>query len=66
MFKELYRYDIEYALYGKPEAIAYEYAERAIQEICQKSDIEVSTYYMIGDNPLSDIEGGIRIGNRNL
>ena len=31
MFKELYRYNIEYFLYGKPEAIAYEYAERAIE-----------------------------------
>ena len=30
------------------------------------SDIEVSTFYMIGDNPASDIEGGIRIGNKNL
>lgn len=30
MFKELYQYDCEMILYGKPEAIAYAYAERVI------------------------------------
>ena len=66
MFKELYRYDIKYFLFGKPEEIAYEFAERLIEEQCRKNNIEVSTFYMIGDNPESDIEGGIRIGNKNL
>ena len=31
MFKELYRYDLDYIMYGKPEPIAFEFAERMIK-----------------------------------
>ena len=65
MFTKMYRYDIKYTLYGKPENVAYQYAERAIRQKCDKSDVEISNFWMIGDNPKSDIEGGMRIGLSN-
>jgi ribonucleotide monophosphatase NagD (HAD superfamily) len=65
MFTQLFRYDIECNLYGKPQNVAYEYAERAIQAKCQENGIEVTNFYMIGDNPLSDIDGGVKIGLQN-
>ena len=37
-----------------------------IAEKCQRDGIEISNYYMIGDNPLSDIDGAQRQGALNL
>ena len=39
---------------------SYEYVETHLQKMAAKSQIEISTYYMIGDNPKSDIEGAKR------
>jgi ribonucleotide monophosphatase NagD (HAD superfamily) len=37
-----------------------------IGEKCKQDGIEISNYYMIGDNPLSDIEGANRRGEENF
>jgi hypothetical protein len=39
MFKDLYGYDYDCVLYGKPEIIAYQYAERAIQVQCDRNNV---------------------------
>lgn len=65
IFEEVYGYKPKYLKYGKPESIAYDFAEQMILEKCKQEDIEISNYYMIGDNPLSDIEGANRRGEEN-
>ena len=66
IFQEVYGYEPKYIKYGKPESIAYDFAEQMIGEKCKKDGIEISNYYMIGDNPLSDIEGANRRGEENF
>ena len=66
IFQEVHGYAPTYTKFGKPESIAYDFAEKMIGDQCLKEGIEISNYYMIGDNPLSDIEGANRRGKENL
>ncbi|KAI8963721.1 HAD-superfamily hydrolase [Daldinia sp. FL1419] len=51
--------DLEYTLIGKPTELTYTYAERVLNEYAEKLNPGrgVSTVYMVGDNPRSDIVG---------
>ena len=71
--KDYLGYGVEnYVMLGKPEKIVYEFVEKKIRsnyegkEYTSKSGqlekVEISNFYMIGDNPQSDIEGGNRAG----
>ena len=43
--------------YGKPSSLIYNYAKEYCKE--NNKDKNISKFYMIGDNPLSDIQGAI-------
>ena len=58
MFKELYGYDIQFRMFGKPTKATYDFAERHLRGRAKRDGVEVSNFYMIGDNPKSDIAGG--------
>ena len=58
---------IDERVMGKPEKIAYEFAEKelktAFYEIYKNDDeFELGDIFMVGDNPLSDIIGGKNYG----
>ena len=52
--------DIEYLQYGKPEKLTFDYCERLLRENAGKQGVEITNFYMIGDNPDSDIDGANR------
>jgi len=52
--------DLEYTMYGKPERLTFDYAESLLVAKAQR--VEISKFYMIGDNPEGDIEGANRKG----
>ena len=54
--------DIEIERYGKPYAFNYNFTEEFLRAKAAKSAIKISKFYMIGDNPLSDIDGANRAG----
>lgn len=51
---------MEQTFYGKPEKTSFEYVEKLIDE--QHENVE--RIYMIGDNPLTDIQGANGAGGR--
>ena len=62
MIKDLYgRDDLSYTQYGKPEGLTFDYAERMLRSKAEEG-VEISNFYMIGDNPEGDIEGANRKG----
>ncbi|KAL4463558.1 hypothetical protein ABPG72_018813 [Tetrahymena utriculariae] len=69
VYKLLYNRELKINQYGKPSPLTYQYAEmhcrNLIQEYNKKSPgkkYEISNFYMIGDNPSSDIQGAINAG----
>ena len=64
IFKAYYGLDIEYLQYGKPNEPTYTYCERLLQSQASAQDIEISKFYMVGDNPDSDIDGANRRGDK--
>jgi len=61
MLKEYYGFGLEVTHFGKPEVGSYLYAQSLLQSQLAP-DHEISSFYMIGDNPAADIEGGKRMG----
>ena len=57
LFKQTHGYDIEITQFGKPCVGTYDFAENHVESLALKKGHEISNYYMIGDNPLSDIHG---------
>ena len=62
VFQQLYGYDIEFQQYGKPTKATYDFAERHLRARAKRDEVEISNFYMIGDNPKSDIAGGNAMG----
>lgn len=58
IYKETYDSDIEMTQYGKPYKSTYDFAEEFVREQLEGTNVEISNFYMIGDNPKSDIAGG--------
>ena len=50
---------LEYTVFGKPEKVTYDYAAEMLKEQCGGQHPRV---YMVGDNPESDIRGGLNFG----
>jgi len=59
VYKLLYKRELELKMYGKPERKTFEYAEKHLKSLTK---MQVSNFYMIGDNPKSDIRGGNAAG----
>ena len=38
--------------------MTFDYAEELIRENARKNHVQLTNFYMIGDNPVSDIKGG--------
>ena len=49
--------EIELEKYGKPYALNYDFTEEILRKRAAKRNIKISNFYMIGDNPESDIAG---------
>ncbi|CDW83976.1 had-superfamily subfamily iia cecr5 containing protein [Stylonychia lemnae] len=62
VFKQTYGMDFQYSQFGKPERVTFDYAEQVLRQKADKQGIEISDFYMIGDNPEGDIEGANRKG----
>jgi ribonucleotide monophosphatase NagD (HAD superfamily) len=62
LFKESYGYELTYRQYGKPTIAAYDYAEKHARGLAKAQKMQISNFYMIGDNPKSDIEGANKKG----
>jgi len=60
MYKLLYGLDPEITYYGKPEISTFRYTEQYVRE--KWNNFEISNFYMIGDNPTTDIKGANRAG----
>lgn len=62
MYKALTGEDLERVVYGKPELATYKYADEVISswmETIHNEEKLPKNIYMIGDNPASDIVGGV-------
>jgi ribonucleotide monophosphatase NagD (HAD superfamily) len=55
LYEKLYNQKFSWISYGKPNLNAYKFCESQLQS--QISDLEISNFYMIGDNPSADIQG---------
>ena len=55
MYQLIYKHEAKITFYGKPELITYKYAENYIK--AKWKNFDITNFYMIGDNPLSDIKG---------
>ena len=55
--RESYGADLEVIEYGKPSQLTFDYAEKLMHERADELDVEISNFYMIGDNPRGDIKG---------
>lgn len=65
LYKHATGRELEYVQYGKPSAGTFAYAEsmlRAQQQLLRQTQDKFDTIYMIGDNPLSDIQGANEAG----
>ncbi|KJE89690.1 hypothetical protein CAOG_01123 [Capsaspora owczarzaki ATCC 30864] len=58
LYKELTGRDLLYTQLGKPFGVTYDYAEKLLNEQAQKLGYDgLSYFYMVGDNPRSDVRG---------
>lgn len=62
MFEKQYGFKPEIKEYGKPHRNTFEYCKRALEEKAKAQGIEISKFYMIGDNPSGDIKGANDMG----
>lgn len=58
VFKAMHGYEMDVIEYGKPFKKTYDYAKQVALRFARESEIEVTNFYMIGDNPTTDIKGG--------
>ena len=45
-------------MFGKPTKPTYDFAKKRLHEKAERMGVEISNFYMIGDNPHADIKGG--------
>ncbi|RKP05016.1 HAD-like domain-containing protein, partial [Thamnocephalis sphaerospora] len=62
LYKDVTGKKLEYTLFGKPETVTYQFAERAIRQQLSLADqqdalMEPLQVYAVGDNPAADIAG---------
>ena len=66
VFKQVHGMHPEYITYGKPSMNTFEYAKRVCDRQAKLNNLEISDYYMIGDNPACDIRGAKNIGWKSI
>jgi HAD superfamily hydrolase (TIGR01456 family) len=55
--------DLQHVQFGKPHGAQYEFAELQIQQLAKEwGGPQVERFYMVGDNPVTDIQGANRAG----
>ena len=59
IYRLIYKRELELNMYGKPQRATFEFAEKYLKELTK---LQISNFYMIGDNPKSDIRGGNAAG----
>ena len=59
-------YPFKFTQYGKPEALTFDFAKDRLRKKAEKQGVEISNFYMIGDNPAADIRGGNRNGCQSI
>jgi ribonucleotide monophosphatase NagD (HAD superfamily) len=58
LFKRHYGYDLIVQRFGKPFKATFNYAEKILKQKAASQGTSISNFYMIGDNPETDIAGG--------
>ena len=66
LFKEHYGFDLKHKQYGKPVKATFDFAEKSLKEQAVQQGTKISNFYMIGDNPESDIAGANQKGWTSL
>ncbi|EGR32567.1 hypothetical protein IMG5_077480 [Ichthyophthirius multifiliis] len=61
VYKGIYKRELDINMYGKPEIHHFEFAQEHGKQYVDENH-EISQYYMIGDNPHTDIRGANNIG----
>merc|ERR1712023_538903 len=56
----------DFVQYGKPEIAQFLHTKRALMKQATQTGCDISHYYMVGDNPMSDIQGAINMDERAL
>jgi len=51
----------DFIQYGKPEIAQFDHCRRAALKQAEEMGVEISDFYMVGDNPLSDIQGAVNM-----
>jgi ribonucleotide monophosphatase NagD (HAD superfamily) len=54
--------EVEVTQFGKPSRPTFEYAKKIVDAQAEKQGVEISKYFMIGDNPAGDIKGANQMG----
>eukprot|EP00744_Colponema_vietnamica_P008834 GILI01012590.1.p1 GENE.GILI01012590.1~~GILI01012590.1.p1 ORF type:complete len:342 (-),score=63.40 GILI01012590.1:52-1077(-) len=64
LYQQVTGKQLKYTLFGKPEVTSYRFAEHFLTTQAKKKGHThgVHRYYMIGDNPLTDIQGALAAG----
>eukprot|EP01016_Furgasonia_blochmanni_P046378 TRINITY_DN6674_c0_g1_i2.p2 TRINITY_DN6674_c0_g1~~TRINITY_DN6674_c0_g1_i2.p2 ORF type:complete len:217 (-),score=44.55 TRINITY_DN6674_c0_g1_i2:11-661(-) len=62
LYWKVFGKELKIEMFGKPAKVAFEYAEKFARDKLKNEGNQVGNFYMIGDNPASDIEGGKRMG----
>ena len=62
IFKEVLGHEVPVERYGKPYTFNYDFVGEMLRERANKQRIKISNFYMIGDNPESDISGANAVG----
>ena len=58
IYFKLFNEKLEIFQYGKPYKLTYDFVKKHIKYHAENNNIEITNFYMIGDNPRSDIKGG--------
>ena len=62
VIKESLGHEAKVENYGKPVPFNYNFVAEQLQERAKRQRVKISNFYMIGDNPESDIAGGNAVG----
>jgi len=62
VYREKTGKDLIIEQYGKPHEANFRFVEEYLTSLATKRAIKISNFYMIGDNPESDIAGGNGVG----
>ena len=62
-YRKIYKKDLISEVTGKPEKYGFEYAKTLLQ---RQTSYPISNYYMIGDNPKTDIYGATKLGIKTI